>query len=446
TLGILGVLAWAPLAGHAAQAGAGAQAAQTADAGAGAQAGHAAQAGAGAQTAQTADAEDADAPATWAEVADEMAGILDDAHGLYRDGQAEAAKNRVDDAYYGYYEKLGFEKIVMGTISGERATAVEYQFAQAKKTILAGGAADQVRADLDALADMLREDGAALDASRAKPAAAFLGSLTIILREGFEAIIVVGAIVAYLIKAGRRDKLRLVYAGAGLALIASAVLAVAINALTGLAGANQEIIEGITVLVAVAMLLWVSNWIFSKAGSQSWTRYLEAKAGASLGRGSAWSLAAVAFLAVFREGAEVIIFYQALRAQDPAGGTSIWLGLGVGLVILAVVYAAIRLASVRIPLRPFFLGTSILLAVMAVSFAGSGIKELQEGNAIPVSRLGGVPTIDLLGVYPTAQTLAFQAAVLALIAALLALSARKARRLRAVPEPLTPTPELETSS
>ncbi|MDR3201818.1 MAG: hypothetical protein LBT54_01560, partial [Bifidobacteriaceae bacterium] len=93
TLGILGVLAWAPLAGHAAQAGAGAQAAQTAD------------------------AEDADAPATWAEVADEMAGILDDAHRLYLDGQAEAAKNRVDDAYYGYYEKLGFEKIVMGTIS-----------------------------------------------------------------------------------------------------------------------------------------------------------------------------------------------------------------------------------------------------------------------------------------------------------------------------------------
>jgi high-affinity iron transporter len=107
----------------------------------------------------------------------------------------------------------------------------------------------------------------------------------------------------------------------------------------------------------------------------------------------------------------------------------VWAGLGVGLVILAGVYLAIRYLAIRIPTGPFFTATSGLLAVMAVAFAGSGIKELQEGGAVGITPVAG-PTIDILGVFPSAETLAAQGAALALVAAGIALGLRKARRAR----------------
>ncbi|MDR1151873.1 MAG: FTR1 family iron permease, partial [Bifidobacteriaceae bacterium] len=265
----------------------------------------------------------------------------------------------------------------------------------------------------------------------------------------FEAILVVGAIVAYLVKSDNRDKLRTVYAGAGIALLASVGLAVAINALSALAGANQEIIEGVTVLIAVAMLIWVSNWIASKADAAAWTGYIRAQTQASLSSGSAFSLAFVAFLAVFREGAETILFYQALRSQAHGQETMLWLGLGIGIVALVGVYIAIRFLAIRIPTGPFFIATSALLAIMAVAFAGSGIKELQEGGVVSITPLDAMPSIDLLGVYPSAETLAAQAVALVLVVAGFVLGLRKARKARTAIDPnlshLSPDKQLETA-
>jgi high-affinity iron transporter len=278
---------------------------------------------------------------------------------------------------------------------------------------------------------MLADQAEQLDGGSNSPMAALAGSLLIILREGFEAILVVGAIVAYLVKSGNRDKLRTVYVGAGLALAASVLLAVAVNALTQLAGANQEIIEGVTVLAAVAMLIWVSNWIASKADAAAWTGYIRAQTQTSVTRGSVWSLAFVAFLAVFREGAETILFYQALRASSSGGsGAMIWLGLGIGILLLVGIYLAIRFLAIRIPTGPFFVATSVLLAVMAVAFAGAGINELQEGGVVAITAVNAVPSIDLLGIYPSVQTLVTQAVVLAAVSAGIVLGLRHARRAR----------------
>lgn len=367
---------------------------------------------------------------TWGDVVDDMEAVLDGSYDTYVGGDARAAKDQVDEAYFGYYELLGFEKTVMAYVSGARASAVEYEFALTKKAMLAGDPDDEVREHLDTLIGMLREDAVALDGEEENATSTFLASLLIILREGAEAIIVVAAILAYLVKSGNRDKVRTVYAGVGLALAASVLLAVAVNALTGLAGANQEIIEGATILVAVAMLIYVSSWILSKSSAQAWERYIAGKTQDSLSRGSLMSLAFVAFLAVFREGAETILFYQALLARGQTHMGAIWAGLGVGVVLLVVVYLLIRYLSIKIPLRPFFLATSLLLALMAFSFVGSGVKEFQEGNVLSVTPVSGVPSIDLLGVYPTAETLTAQAVVLALLIALFAAEFRRAGRAR----------------
>lgn len=367
---------------------------------------------------------------TWNEIVDEMEAILLDAEQIFADGDAEAAKNRVDDAYFGYYELLGFERAVMSYISGDRATTVEYQFAHVKRSMLQGGSHELVSADVDALIVMLREDADRLDGKEESAAAVFGASLAIILREGVEAIIIVGAIIAYLVKSGHSQKLPAVYWGSALAVVASIALAILLNALTGLSGANQEIIEGATILLAVAVLVYVSNWVLSKAEIEAWEGYLEEKTQKSMSSGSVFSLAFVAFLAVFREGAETILFYQALLAQTATHVNMIWIGLVAGSVALVVVYLLIRFLSIKLPLKPFFVATSAILAVMAVTFLGSGIKELQEGNVISVTPIEGMRSIDLLGIYPTYETFVPQVLLTAFLAAMFVLQHRKSAKFR----------------
>jgi high-affinity iron transporter len=363
-----------------------------------------------------------------------METILNDAYDIYASGDTEGGKDKVDEAYFGFYEKLGYEKTVMAYLSGERAALVEYEFSFAKKAMTAGDDA-AARASLDTLIRYLREDAEALDGTKESAVGTFVASLLIITREGFEAILVVGAIIAYLVKSGNKQHTKAVYWGSLIALGFSVVMAFILNALTGAnAGENQEIIEGLTMLAAVVVLFYVSNWMVSKAEAAAWMNYIEGMVQASITRGSVLSLAFAAFLAVFREGAETILFYQALLAGTDSYANMIWLGLGVGCVILVVIYVLIRVLSFRLPLKPFFLGTSVLLALMCIAFLGSGIKELQEGNMIGVTSAPGVITVDILGIYPTLETLVPQLLLLIVTVITFAVQMRRGKRLRTAAE------------
>jgi high-affinity iron transporter len=103
----------------------------------------------------------------------------------------------------------------------------------------------------------------------------------------------------------------------------------------------------------------------------------------------------------------------------------VWLGFGIGAVILVVVYILIRFLSIRIPLKPFFLGTSILLFAMSIAFVGNGVKELQEGNVVGVSSIPGMFSVDILGIYPTWETLIPQAALLIITVATFIIQIRR---------------------
>ncbi|MDR0377341.1 MAG: FTR1 family iron permease [Spirochaetaceae bacterium] len=362
----------------------------------------------------------------WTRIANEMAAVLDKADGLYRAGEGKGAKDQVDVAYFQFYEKVGFERIVLSRISGARASQVEYQFSAVKKAMTNQASQEEVSESLATLTGYLREDAAQLDGREESAVMVFLGSLLIIVREGFEAIIIVGAIIAYLLKSGNKKSTRPVYVGSLIALGVSVVMAWILNQITSVAGGqNQEIIEGATMLLAVVVLFYVSNWMISKAEAEAWAGYIEGKVKSSITRGSMFSLAFAAFLAVFREGAETILFYQALLASTETYISMIWLGLGVGVVALVVIYILIRVLSIRLPLKPFFLGTSILLFVMSITFVGNGIKELQEGNVIGVSPVPGVASIDILGIYPTLETLIPQAALLAVTVATFIIQIRR---------------------
>jgi high-affinity iron transporter len=186
--------------------------------------------------------------------------------------------------------------------------------------------------------------------------------------------------------------------------------------------ARREALEGVTMLVAAAVLFSVSYWLVSKIEVRKWHSFVNAQIRRAMTSRRAVALSAVAFLAVYREGFETVLFYAALFASArgaASGDLAILLGILLGLAVLGVVYYAIQRYGLRLPLKPFFAVTSALLYVMAFSFAGQGIAELQEGGYISATPLRGAPSLPALGIFPTTQTLAIQLALtLALIGAL----------------------------
>lgn len=386
---------------------------------------------------------------TWNDVADAMTEVFKTAKEKYAAGDAEGAYNCINDGYYGYYETTGFERNAMGYISGARKSEVELQFS-ACKSATKGGTVDEFNQQVDILRTMIRTDANKLDgvsedgsedgSARSAAAATFIACFTIILREGFEAILVVGAIVAYLLKANADDperkkkQVRPVYWGAIIGILASFVSAWLLNLLKLANSASQEVIEGVTALIAVVVLYWVSNWMVSKSESEAWSAYIKSKVKTSSDRGSVGALAFTSFLAVYREGAEVILFYQPLLSGNNMN--MVWLGFLVGCVCLVFVYLAIRFLSFRLPLKPFFLATSILMFIMSIAFLGSGIKELIEGDVIPMTSsplVSWIPSnsfLEILGIYPCDQTVIPQLILLGVTIVVFIWHMKRNKRLR----------------
>ena len=352
---------------------------------------------------------------TWRQITDEMCEILDESYKTYLDTKdAEKAKEIVNHAYFDYYETLGVERNVKNYVSGKRASLVEYKFAEVKRLMTKGGDIKKIESVFNTLKSMLTEDSDKLDAKNKQenPWTIFLGAFLILLREGLEAILVVAAIAAYLGRSGNTHMTRVVYINAIAAIVASAILAYALQAFFTVSGANQEILEGATMLLAVVVLFCVSNWMISKAEAESWKHYIQGKVTQAITTGSAIALGAASFLAVFREGAETILFYQAMFMEVKTNTSMIWYGMLAAAACLIVIFMIIRFGTMRLPLKPFFIGTSIFMYIMCIAFCGGGIKELQEGDVIPATSINMDITVDLLGIYPTVETLVPQAILL----------------------------------
>ncbi|OCG25495.1 iron permease [Gilliamella sp. wkB108] len=342
---------------------------------------------------------------SWNAIIDEMEVILNDSYDIYFMKDSEKAKARVNEAYFGFYEKHGVERAVMSYISGKRGTDTEYQFAKIKRLMTDGASNKVVRAEIDTIIKMLHEDANELDGKKESGWSVLLASFIIIFREGLEAILVIAAISAYLVRSGNMPMVKMVYLSSLVAIFASILMAIALHTLFDISGANQEMLEGGAMLLATVVLFFVSNWMFSKAEAEAWKSYVEGKVQSAVSSGSSFALGFAAFLAVFREGAETILFYQAMLAEAKEHMDMVWYGLGVGCVVLAIIFILIRFGTMKLPIKPFFIGTSALMYIMAIAFAGGGVKELQEADIIPVTPVDFVRSVDILGIYPTVETL-----------------------------------------
>ncbi|MBR4342954.1 MAG: FTR1 family iron permease [Lachnospiraceae bacterium] len=379
---------------------------------------------------------------TYNDITDQISNLLNEGIRRYEAGVEydgdEGYYKPFTNSYGFWYETSGFEKTVMGYISGARVNEVELQFSNMKKAVNNGENVERVTEEVNALIKLLREDADILDklfgytkesesgGGSGIAWATFGAVFGIILREGLEAILIVGAMVAYLIKTGNKKGTLYVYAGGIIALAASVGLAILLYSITSSTSNSipQEIVEGVTALVAVAVLIYVSNWMISKAESEAWTNYISGKVTESADKGKMWALGFTSFLAVFREGAEVILFCQQYfsRADSMENGyLAVFGGIATGLVAVAVVFIIIRVFGIKLPLKPFFMATSILMAIMSIAFLGSGMFELfldgrlaeniggfvqdLAGTIPALEWMNGSDVLTFLGIYPTWITL-----------------------------------------
>ena len=343
---------------------------------------------------------------------------------------------------------MAFESVepTLRAMDGGLAGRLEAQFA-ALRTRAAGGA---TRAELTALHGQLvaqLELAERLVAEKPSAASMFLQSLGLLLREGIEAILIVGAVLTFLTKTGAKKRKRDVHVGVGAAVLASLLTAVVLETIFQISGAQREALEGVTMVLAAGVLFYVSYWLLSKVEVARWNRFVKEQVSEAVSGGSTLALASVAFLAVYREGFETVLFYKALFLAGGAGAVGpVVAGIVVGGIILAIVYLGIERFGVKLPLKPFFAVTSGFLYYMAFVFAGKGIAELQGGGYVGVTPFRPEIRLPSLGVYSTWETLGVQALLLAaFVGALVWTFLIEPRRLR-VTAVMVPGPEAQGRS
>ncbi|OBW93890.1 FTR1 family iron permease [Gallibacterium anatis] len=249
------------------------------------------------------------------------------------------------------------------------------------------------------------------------PAAGYsaLDAMLILLREGLEALLVVMALVSALRVANRPQGYKWVGGGVIAGLVLSLVAAFALQRLfpSSSLGTNREIIEGAVGIVAVLMILTIGAWLHSKSSLNAWQAYIKKHMNKALTTGSFISLFALSFLSVFREGAETILFYVGILPNIST--ESFALGVGIAVILLAILAVVILKSSVKLPVPTMFKILTWVLYILGFKILGVSVHALQLTAVLPTTIIDILPNIEWLGFYATLQTIIAQLVYIALI-------------------------------
>lgn len=356
----------------------------------------------------------------WNKIVTDINQRLQQAIQIYQTGETKKAILAVQDTYFDIFEASGMENKI-GSRDAEFKSRLEGYFTRLVGLMKANESSDKLHQQTEGLAQELQKATNMLQGESQSDWQMFIYSLLIILREGLEALLIVAAIVTYLIKNNHQDKLPVIRQSVYVALVASIATAVIFQLVfTANSGENRELLEGFTMMFAVVMLFMMSYWLLSKVEAENWKRYLEGKLSTALTTGSLIGLWLTSFLAVYREGAETVLFYYALVSDAKSAVSFLYLfaGFVIGALALVVCYFIMRYSVVKLPLKPFFMFTGSFMYLMAFVFAGKSVLELIEGKLFEPTLLSGFPEISWLGIYPYVETLTPQ--IVLLIAALFA--------------------------
>jgi high-affinity iron transporter len=330
----------------------------------------------------------------------------------YDPANALAAANTFSALYFNHFEALELD---LGLKDAALKNELEVLFGALNGNAMRGVPRAELVASWQLLRTRLEAAQELYAGERAlSEGGAFLKAFLILLREGAEALLVVCALAAYLRRAGAADKVWVIYTGVAVAILLSILTGWAMDAILKDIGAPLAVVEGFTMLAASLTLFYVSCWLFARREARRWEAWIARQAEGALGRGSLLALFGAACLAVYREGAETVLFYEAIILGAPGKEAALWAGLLAAAAVLSALFFLLRHAALRLPFGVFFGITSALLLGLAVVFMGQAIVELQAAGKIASVYLPGFPQISWLGIAPTAQSLGAQAALLLL--------------------------------
>lgn len=328
----------------------------------------------------------------------------------YRAGDTRKAEELALSAYLD-----GFEPVepLLRARDGTLMARIETAMGELRASLNGRAPADEVAGQITALSGLFDEAGRALAPSQASALSTFLGAFTILLREGLEALLIVIAMIAFLRKAERRDVLPYVHGGWVAALVAGGATWAAATWLIAISGASRELTEGVGSLVSAVVLLSVGVWMHGKAQAGAWQAHIRDKLSAALSKRSAWFLFLLAFIVVYREVFETILFYAALWSQGTQG--ALLGGAALAVVCLALIAWGLLIFSKRLPIAQFFAYSALLIAGLAVVLAGKGVAGLQEAGVMDVHPLAALPRVEILGLFPTWEGLTAQLLALSIV-------------------------------
>ena len=336
---------------------------------------------------------------------------LDDVVAAYKAGDHDKAYRLAVEAYL-----EGFELVEQGlnAVDSKLRLEIEHAMTTLRNQIREDVPAEELELAVIDIKGKLELASQRLSGRSLSGTAAFASAFFILVREGLEALLVVAALAAFLVKTEHKNNMRYLHFGWIGALAVGFLTWWASVSLIEISGASREITEGVAALTATVVLFYVGFWLHDKTNAAQWRQFIEQNVRKALSAGALWGLAGLSFITVYREVFETILFYQALWAQTDEAGRSMALGgFGTAVGVLIVLAWLVMRYSMRLPLRQFFSVTGILMFVLAVIFAGKGVAALQEAGYIPVTPVN-FPRFDLLGIYPNLQGLALQLGLLLL--------------------------------
>lgn len=333
---------------------------------------------------------------------------LEESTAAYAAGNRAGAQSLAVSAYLDGFElaEAGLTPVAPGLVR-----AVEDSMLAFRRSLAAGAPVTEIERRSDELRGLLLRAQGAVQERSLGPGVAFASSLVILLREGLEAILILGAIFAFLVRSGRREALVYVHYGWIAALVAGGITWAAATWAIDISGAAREVTEGATALLAAGILFYVGFWLHQALNARRWTRLMEEKMRRALDGRTLFGLTLLSFIAVYREVFETVLFYQTLWPQVRPGAQGALLGgaLAAAGVLAAVTWCLFAL-GVKLPLRQFFATSGVVTFALAVILAGKGMVALQEAGRIPISPID-FPRVELLGLYPTLQSVLAQVAV-----------------------------------
>jgi len=328
----------------------------------------------------------------------------------YRQGNREAAISA-------YLEGYALAEAGIDRVDHSLRNRIEQDMMAYRSLLRNTAAVDVVEHRALALTKSIEEAATLSSHSELSAVGAFTSAFIIIAREGLEAIPVLAAIAAFLIKSGHREGLRHLHAGWVAALLLGVATWIASSTLVEISGVQREVTEGLGALLSAVVLLYAGNWLHGRSHASRWQSSIRGQVSGSLSQGTLYGIALVSFLAVFAEAFETVPFMQALWIQsDRVWRGELVAGVASAGAALAILAWLVSRYSARLPRQLLFSLSSLFLAALAVIFAGKGVAALQAAGQLPTDPLA-ISGIPALGIYPSVQGLALQTLLVVVIVA-----------------------------